>query len=188
MADASRPGSAVVLAGGTGRRLGGVDKAGLVVDGETLLARALRATAGIGEVVVVGPASPLTDGLRTVREEPPHGGPAAGLLAGVRALGDAAGTVLVLAVDMPGVTAGTVDRLTRALAEAGPGVDGATLHDGRRQPLCAVYRLPALLAAAPAEPAGTSVRSLLAGLRLVDVPAAPGEARDVDTWHDLDPR
>jgi molybdopterin-guanine dinucleotide biosynthesis protein A len=51
---------AVVLAGGTGARLGGVDKAALEVDGVTLLERTLTATMAATEVVVVGPEVPTS--------------------------------------------------------------------------------------------------------------------------------
>ncbi|GGF48483.1 hypothetical protein GCM10011519_23120 [Marmoricola endophyticus] len=170
-----------MLAGGTGRRLDHTDKAELDLGDETLLDRALRTVAGIGSVVVVGPDALPTGGLRTVREEPAYGGPAAGMIAGLRAVPEAE-TVLVLAVDMPGVAPATVERLVGALDEH----DGAVLHDGRRQPLCGVYRRTAVLATAPADASGLAVRDLLAGLRLAEVDALPGEALDVDTWADLD--
>jgi molybdopterin-guanine dinucleotide biosynthesis protein A len=119
-----------------------------------------------------------------VREDPPGGGPAAGLLAGLAAFPRPPRLVVVLAVDMPLVTAATVRRLLLSCAE-----DGALLLDaaGRRQYLCGVYRVEALLAAAPPleEHHGLPVRTLLAGLRLAEVPALPGEAQDVDTWEDL---
>lgn len=182
----ARPDAAVVLAGGTGRRLGGVDKAAVRVAGRTLLQSALAATAGIADVVVVGPPGAAEPPVRTVREEPARGGPAAGVLAGLRAL-HGASTALVLAVDMPRVTPATVARLAAALHDAGPGTDGALLHDVRRQPLCGVYQVAALLDAAPNDPAdhhGLPVHVLLEGLRLVEVAALPGESRDVDTWAD----
>ena len=179
----ARPDAAVVLAGGTGRRLGGVDKAAVRVAGRTLLESALAATVGIADVVVVGPPGAATPPVRTVREEPAGGGPAAGVLAGVRAL-DGASTVLVLAVDMPRVTPATVARLTAALHDAGPDTDGALLHDVRRQPLCGVYRVAALLDAAPDDPHGLPVHRLVDRLRVVEVAALPGEAHDVDTWAD----
>jgi CTP:molybdopterin cytidylyltransferase MocA len=122
-------------------------------------------------------------------EDPPRGGPAAGLLAGLDRLSAAADLVAVLAVDMPKVNAGTVARLTWAV-EADATVDGAVLvdPDGRRQPLAAVYRVSALLAARPADRAaenGLAVRRLVEPLRLLEVPTVGDEARDVDTWDDV---
>jgi molybdopterin-guanine dinucleotide biosynthesis protein A len=172
---------AVVLTGGTADRLGGADKAGLAVGGRSLLERVLAATAGAGETVLVGDEVATSRPVRFAREDPPGGGPGAALLAGADALA-AFDVVVVVAVDMPLVTAATVDRLLAALR---PDTDGAVLDDGRRQPLCAAYRRDALLSAAPARRTGLPVRRLVEGLRLVGVPAMPGEGRDVDEWSDL---
>ncbi|ROR89191.1 molybdenum cofactor guanylyltransferase [Nocardioides aurantiacus] len=176
--------AAVVLTGGTGGRLGGADKAGLALGGRSFLSRALEAVAGL-QVVVVG--DPV-EAVRTVRESPPGGGPAAGLLAGLDALGPDVASVVVLAVDMPLVTATTVARLRAAYEREGG--DGALLvdADGRAQYLCGVYRVAALRAAAPpsGERHGLPVRRLLAPLALVELPAEGGEAHDVDEWPDLD--
>ena len=180
---------AVVLTGGTARRLHGLDKAGIEIDGVTLLERALHATLAAAEVVVVGDEVPTTRPVTWAREDPPGGGPAAGLLAGTDRFARPPDLVCVLAVDMPKVNAGTIARLTWAV-EADPGVDGAVLVDatGHRQPLAAVYRLPSLRAARPADRAaehGLPVRRLVGDLRLVEVPTVGDEARDVDTPEDL---
>ncbi|WP_447644332.1 molybdenum cofactor guanylyltransferase [Nocardioides zeae] len=181
----------IVLAGGRGARLGGVRKADLRRDGRALLDRALSACGACAEVVVVGDAP--ADGpqgarhgrVRFVREEPAYGGPAAGLLTGAAALGPAVRSLVVLAVDMPLVDDGTVRRLLDA---AGPdGADGSALVDatGRRQ-LAMVLRRAALARVAPPPDAwsGLPLHRLLAGLRLVAVPARADEAADVDTWDD----
>lgn len=179
---------AVVLTGGTGVRMGGADKATLEVGGVSLLERALAATVAAVEVVVVGTEVPTTRPVRWTREEPPGGGPAAGLLAGLRAFADLPPLVAVLAVDMPRVTATTLARLTWAV-EREP-VDGALLvdRDGRRQLLCGVYRSAALQASGPPRPEderGMPVHRLLGGLVLSEVSALEYEAADVDTWEDL---
>lgn len=81
--------SAVILAGGNGTRLGGVDKPGLALDGRSLLDRAIAAVPG-GRVVVVGPPRrTVGDVIRTV-EDPPGSGPAAAIAAGIVALGSGA--------------------------------------------------------------------------------------------------
>jgi molybdopterin-guanine dinucleotide biosynthesis protein A len=180
---------AVVLAGGTAVRMGGVDKASLDLDGVTLLERALAATGSATEVVVVGRQVPTSREVTWTVEDPPLGGPAAGLLAGLDRLGPGVELVMLLAVDMPKVNSGTVARLTWAV-EADTAVDGAVLVDaeGRRQPLAAVYRVAALSAARatdPTEQHGLSVRRLIGDLRLVEVPTVGDEARDVDTWDDV---
>lgn len=169
---------AVLLAGGAGTRMGGVDKAELRLDGETLLERALAAL-GAFEVVVVGP---IRDGVRTVREEPPRSGPAAAAVAGLAAL-PAVDEVLLLAVDLP--------RLPEALPlllEAAAGRDGAVAvdADGRVQWLLGRYRATALHAAATAlgDPTGRPLRALLGGLDLAPVRLLPGLEADVDTVAD----
>src|SRR5207253_6166424 len=91
---------AVVLAGGEGRRMGGVDKAALVVGGRTLLDRILAAAAGVaGRLVVVGPPRPvgLERAVLFVQEDEPGGGPVPAVAAALDATGGAS-VVLVLAV------------------------------------------------------------------------------------------
>lgn len=174
--------AAVILAGGTAVRLGGADKASIEYAGRTFLEHALAATGEAAEVVVVGDHVPTGRPATFVREDPPLGGPVAGLLAGRRALASSPEWLWVQAVDMPRVTAGTWRRLAAAVA----GTDGAVLcdADGRRQ-LVLVVRTAALDAAAPPDPHGWPLHRLLAALDLVDVPAAAGEAHGVDTWRDL---
>jgi molybdopterin-guanine dinucleotide biosynthesis protein A len=181
---------AVVLTGGTAARMGGADKASLELHGRTLLDRALAATAAADEVVVVGDAVRTSRPVTWAREQPPGGGPAAGLLAGLDAFAHPPELVMVLAVDMPRVTRETFARLVAALAAEPPAHDGALLVDsgGRTQPLCAVYRRTSLVQARPADLEtghGLSVHRLVRGLSLVRVDAVGEESRDVDTWDDL---
>jgi molybdopterin-guanine dinucleotide biosynthesis protein A len=136
----------------------------------------------------------VPDGVVRTLEDPPHGGPVAGLAAGLAALDGhpAGGTgtaplLLVLSCDVPFV-AGAVPRLLAAVCE---GADGACLRDasGYLQWLVAVYRTDALrgrLDALASERRGSSVRALVAPLRLTAVAARGQEAADVDTWADLD--
>lgn len=180
---------AVVLTGGTGVRLGGVDKASIEVGGVTLLERTLTATMTAVEVVVVGQQVPTSRPVTWTREDPSGGGPAAGLLAGLDRFLRTPDLVFVLAVDMPRVHAGTMARLTWAV-EGDDSVDGAVLVDenGRRQTLAAVYRYASLVASRPAryeDEHGLPLRTLIASLRLAEVPAVGEEAHDVDTWEDL---
>jgi molybdopterin-guanine dinucleotide biosynthesis protein A len=172
---------AVVLAGGRGRRLGGVDKAALVVGATSTLDRVLGALVDSGRVVVSGPDRP---GLTSVQESPPDGGPVAGLAAALPLLD--AELIAVLACDLPLVTAEAV----RALAMAVDGHDGALLVDaeGRAQPLCAVYRTSALRSAVTSvgEVHGASMRSLVATLDLVELEDRWAASADVDTDSDLD--
>ena len=185
---------AVILAGGRSSRLGGVPKAGLVVEGVTLLERTCAALADAGQMVVVGPEPRADRGHAMpgapsfVREEPAFAGPAAALVAGFRTgAGRRAPWCAVVACDMPRV-AELVDVL---LAEAAADDDASlvAVDGGRAQPLAALYRSSDLAAAVDAILAtGTadnlSMRSLLASVRTRPVPVAPGTTHDVDTWAD----
>ena len=174
--------AAVILAGGTAVRMDGVDKAGVEYAGHTLLEHALAAVSDAIEVVVVGEPVHTSRPVTFVREDPPHGGPAAGLLAGRDALLARPAYLAVLAVDMPRVTDDTFRRLGAAAA----GRDGAILTDpsGRRA-LAGVLDLAALDGARPGDVSGLPLHRLLAPLDLAELAAEAGEARDVDTWADL---
>lgn len=182
----------IVLTGGTAARLGGADKAAVEIGGRTLLERALAALTSVDEVVVVGPDVATTRPVTFRREDPPGGGPAAGVLAGLGGFVRRPRLVVVLAVDMPMVTTATVDRLLSAADAAGPGGDGAVLVDpsGRQQYLCASYSPDALERQLPGHEGtprghGLPMRRLVAGMRLLEVPAVGRETEDVDTWADL---
>ena len=56
----------------------------------------------------------------------------------------------------------------------------------REQWLIGVWRLGALRAAMPGDPAGRSLRSVLGGLDVRRVPALPGECVDVDDPADVE--
>ena len=175
----------VVLAGGTAARMDGVDKASIELAGRTLLAYAVDAFLDADEVVVVGPAGVRTERpVTTVFEDPPRGGPVAGLLTGVDALLRTPLLVGVLAVDMPRVTPATMRRLRVAAA----GRDGAFLvdADGRRQ-LAGVLDAARLHAVRPDLEGqhGMALHRLLAPLDLAEVAATDDEAVDVDSWADL---
>jgi molybdopterin-guanine dinucleotide biosynthesis protein A len=177
--------SGVVLAGGTAARMDGIDKASLEVAGRTLLEIALDAFLDADEVVVVGPRTvPTARPVTFTREDPPRGGPVAGLLTGVDALLRRPTLVGVLAVDMPRVSSSTM----RRLREAAAGHDGAFLvdADGRRQ-LAGVLLAERLAEVRPDLEGqhGMSMRRLLADLDLAAVDATGEEARDIDSWSDL---
>ncbi|GAA3800996.1 molybdenum cofactor guanylyltransferase [Cellulomonas soli] len=180
---------AVVLAGGRARRLGGASKPEVAVGGRALVDHVLDATTGAGRTVLVAPDRLVRPGVVTVLEDPPDGGPAAGLAAGLTALGpDGAPLVLVLACDVP-----LASRVVPALLEAATKApDGARLvdEDGRAQHLLAVYTRAALDQAVarhggPTGVRGLPVRALLDGLRLTDVTDLEGGGLDADTWDDV---
>lgn len=116
------PTCALILAGGRGTRMGGVDKPGLVVHGRRLLDIALAATAHLGTTVVVGPhRGDLDAGVVQTQESPIGTGPVAALWAGLNAvdLPDDA-VVVVLAADLPQISRGVVDALVDTLDTAPP--------------------------------------------------------------------
>ena len=173
---------AIVLAGGRGVRLGGADKAAVVLGGRALLDRVLDAVGGAGIVVVVGPRRAAARAVTWAREEPPDGGPVAGIAAALPLI--SADLVAVLAVDLPFVEAGHVGALARRAA----GHDGALLVDeeGRDQPLAAVYRSNVLRAAVDRLDGvhGASVSALVGSLDLARV-AGGRAAWDCDTPEDV---
>ena len=185
--------AAIMLAGGAGRRLGGSAKPSLPVGGVPMLDRVLAAVEGAAPRVVVGPpalAAELPPAVLLTSEQPPGGGPVAAIAAGLRLLPRDAGQVALLAADLPFLTAEAVATLRAALATADPAestVDGVVFvdEDGRHQLLCGVWRVPAVRSALDAlgDPAGQSVRRLVAGLRLAECRwSAPGPR----PWYDCD--
>ncbi|WP_343066499.1 molybdenum cofactor guanylyltransferase [Kribbella qitaiheensis] len=174
----------VVLAGGASARFGGVDKALVRVDGVTLLDRVLRATNLASSTVVVGPGREVCREVDWAVEEPPAGGPVAGIAAGL-GNGEAA-VVVVVSCDLPWLTEAAVASLVAGVGEH----DGYGLRDsgGREQWLAAAYRRTALSAAVEAlgDPRNQSVRRLFAGLDL-SWSEPTSTADDADTWADLTP-
>lgn len=180
---------AVVLAGGGSRRLGGVAKAQLVLEGERLVDRVVAAAVGAGaRCVVVGPPD-LGTSVPTAQESPPGGGPVAGIAAGLAALVPGALEVLVLACDLV-----DPERVVATLRAADlDDVDGACLVEigGRVQWLAGRYRREALDAALVRlesgghdAGAGRSARDLVRSLTLRPVPVDATTAADIDTWAD----
>lgn len=156
--------AAIIIAGGQGSRLGGIDKPQLSINGLSMRARvAGAAIAALGlpcRIVVVGAegsdlrAAPFTiDGVETIRtlEEPRFSGPVAGLAAAVDELSDLGGEadVLVLGGDMPTLSA---ELLQHVLGEGADGsapadstaVRGIEDSSGHLQFLCAAWPLGVL--------------------------------------------
>ena len=137
--------AALVLAGGAGRRLGGVDKAMVDVGGVTMLDRTLAAAApNCDDLVVVGPARLTTlAGARFTLEPEPGGGPVPAVAAGLAEVRDAT-EVLVLAVDLPLLTAEHVRTLFTGLEDEHVLAVAGADHRGKANPLLAAYRADTL--------------------------------------------
>ncbi|QUX21009.1 MULTISPECIES: molybdenum cofactor guanylyltransferase [Nocardiopsis] len=169
---------AVILAGGAGTRMGGVDKPGLAVGGRTLLERvaaAVRDHEPEGRTIVVGPERDSPRALY-VREDPPGSGPVPALRAGLPHV--RADRFALLAADLPHLAG-------RHLALLEPNavfVDA----DGREQWLTGVWRTGDVRAALAAY-GGRSLYGLLGplGPRLVPAPD-PDAVADCDTPEDLE--
>ncbi|HEV7709776.1 MAG TPA: NTP transferase domain-containing protein [Asanoa sp.] len=185
--------AAVVLAGGSGRRMGGSDKPSVLVAGRSMRDRVLDALAGADSRVVVGGSGDVPDGVGYTRENPPGGGPVAAVAAGLAAIGRDSRDVAIVAGDLPLLTPGAVSALRDRLSTA----DGALFvdEDGRRQLLCGVWRADALRHSI-AELArgrtgglsGASMRALVQPLDVVEVSwdgAGPPPWFDCDTEDDL---
>jgi molybdopterin-guanine dinucleotide biosynthesis protein A len=183
--------AAVVLTGGSSRRLSGVDKTGLEVAGLAIRLRVLASVSDAAELFVAGPRpqnGPELPQVRWIREDPPGGGPVAGIAAAATLV--TSPVVVVLAGDLP-FTYGVADVLLARLSAAVT-ADGVVPVDatGRLQPLAAAYRTDALRAGLNqlGDPRSKPIRDLLALMRIVNMPAGslPEAAlADVDTLDDL---
>jgi molybdopterin molybdotransferase len=169
----SRPLHAIILAGGASTRLG-ADKPEQLVGGRRLLDIALAAVADADAVVVVGPPREVPTGVTVVLEDPPQRGPAAALAEGFAALPDGPADVVVLAADLPRITADAVETLAAARGDAPAAL--AVDDDGRLQYLTAVWDSAALGAALTASP--SRMRDLLPD-NVINVHLA--DVADVDT-------
>jgi len=177
---------AIVLAGGSGRRLGGVDKAALVVGGKSLLDRVLAAVDESPVVVVVGPPRLTARPVLFTSEQPAGGGPAAALAAGLPMVsGDFAA---VLAADLPFVTADIVRHLAAQIGSRSGAlvVDG----DGNDQLLVGVWRTASLRdAVSAAGPlANRGLHHMLGRLNPVRVVLPPFQPGTIEpqAWWDCD--
>jgi molybdenum cofactor guanylyltransferase len=153
------------------------DKTALALGGVSLLDRVLGATTNAASVVVVGPQRPVARSVTWVYEEPPGGGPAAGVAAALDAV--SAEIVVLLAADLPLLSVGDVDRLVEGVAD-----DGAVYVDdgGVEQWLCSAWRTSTLGTAGLA--ADGSLRRALGALRFSRLTAAAA-VMDCDTPDDL---
>jgi molybdopterin-guanine dinucleotide biosynthesis protein A len=135
--------AAIVLAGGQARRMGGVLKPLLRVGGVPMIHRVLTAVreAGADPIVVVGPSEldiHIGWAYRT-QEDPPGGGPVAGIHAGLELCADA-DEVAVVGGDLPFLTA---EALTRLRGDAAVSI----YRDEQRQPMVSVWHIAGLRAA-----------------------------------------
>ena len=130
-----------ILAGGRGSRLGGVDKASLVVGGRTLLERQLAAIGPLArEIIVVANDDNLVGDarFRVIRDPDPHAGVLPALLAAFEAA--TSQHLLLIACDMPFVQRNICELLLDLLIQNDAAVPDV---DGHLQPMLAAYRVNA---------------------------------------------
>jgi molybdopterin-guanine dinucleotide biosynthesis protein A len=179
----------LVLAGGKSRRMGS-DKASLVRDGETQLARAVRLLENhVGQVFVSTSAAQADDPLRSnfsqIVDRYDDLGPVAGIMSAMDQYPEV--SWLVLACDLPQVDDSTIAFLLQNASGAHPATAYTSVNDNLPEPLCAIYR-----------PASRPVidEYVAAGIRcprkmLIDSPTcllaqpSPGALHNVNTPDDL---
>jgi molybdopterin-guanine dinucleotide biosynthesis protein A len=163
--------SVIVLSGGTNKRFGS-DKSQALLRGVTLLDHVLSfIPAGI-KTVIVG---------KDVFEQPPLGGPVAGIARGVQEVDTE--YVAITAVDMPYGSSLFPQLLEAITDDAAMPIDS----QGFKQPLCGIYRRQALLAALAklGDVHGQSMRALCDLLVIDEVKVDAGALVDIDTPEDL---
>lgn len=179
---------AVILAGGAAERMGRAHKPAVAIGARRLLDIAVDAVADADRVIVVGPPMQTEAPVVWAREDPPGGGPVPALAAGLASCPSP--TVVVLAADLPFVTAAAVTAL-RSRRDGGVASIAVDAR-GRDQPLLACYDTAALTAAIPRPAHGASMRSLLEELgragvvTRVDLGGDPPVTWDCDTEADVD--
>lgn len=178
--------TALILAGGESKRMGR-DKAGIDLNGRTLLEHVTAAMRQMFPKVVVSVRQPRAEtALPQVCDDPAHTGPLAGLAAGLERVDTP--WVFAVACDMPFVTPALIESLA-AQREGHQAV--VPVVGGHPQPLAAFYardaaaELHALLKDAGAK---HSLRALLGRLkvRYVDEDALLAADPQLDSFFDLD--
>jgi molybdopterin-guanine dinucleotide biosynthesis protein A len=176
----------VILAGGRALRFPGKLEASL--DGEPLLARVYRHVRDIAPTTIAardtfsGALDALLD-CPIVVDRWPDRGPLGGLLSAAREIN--AARIFALAGDAPLVTARIVDTLIAAWQDGDEAV--VPEHDGRLEPLAALYDREALLREGWANLHGEdrSMHALLARLRVRRVPCDAQAFANINTSADL---
>lgn len=132
--------SAVILAGGENRRMKGVDKSGLVIDGKPILERIIQVLSGIfSEVLIVtnGKRGYSFKGVKVEEDLIKGAGPLGGIYTGLSYMRSEAG--FFVACDMPFLHSGLICHLLRFFDRSG--YDAVVpVKDGHIEPLHAIYK------------------------------------------------
>ena len=130
--------TAFILAGGRSARMG-TDKAFVVFDGRTLLARALDLARSLtADVCIVGDPAKFASLGSVVEDLFPGCGPLAGIHAALRS--SQTDLNLILAVDTPFLTPALLEYLIGRARDSGAAMATVPRTTRGWQPLCAIYR------------------------------------------------
>ena len=173
----------LVLAGGRGARMGGVDKGWVDHDGEPLVRHVLRRFAPqVGTVLISANRNlaayralgdVVTDAEQDVALEP-FPGPLAGVLAGLRKADRE--WVAVVPCDAPALPLDLVERLAAAIGDADV---ACPVAGDRRQPVFALMRRSSATSLrAFLQSGGRAMQRWFETLRTVDVPFGTGDGFD----------
>ncbi len=172
--------AAIIIAGGAGRRLGGVAKPWLPVGGRAIIEHVIAAARPhVQEIIAVGTVPTFVEAPLHVRwtlEDPPGAGPAAAVRAGTALLATDVQEVLLLAGDAPGVAAAIAALCVDALHD-----DGVIAIDGG-QPQYLLARLERGALERALDAGGASMRSVFDHLQTHGVEC---RVDDADTWEDV---
>lgn len=174
---------AIVLAGGSGRRMGGVLKPVVPVAGVRMIDRVLEAVAGAGRIAVVGPPELRVEGggpgLVRVREDPAGGGPVAAIEAAVRDGCLTAEHLVLVAGDLPLLERYDLDILLSTVTGVLDGAEAGAVYTDRQdrpQWVCSAWRaepvrarLDAMAGERGGVLAGAALRDLFGPLAVVEV-------------------
>ncbi len=179
-----------VLCGGRSSRMGS-DKALLKIDGVPMVVRVATALtqAGCRPVTAIGGDRAHLEslGVSVIDDAWPGEGPVGGVFTALSTAGTA-DAVVVVACDMPYLSAATVRSMIDALA-ASPGAEAAVAASERSQPLCAVWRRSACSSLLDALERGERrLHAVLSELVTVSVEVNLQDLTNVNTPDDLPTR
>ncbi|MDO5727224.1 MAG: NTP transferase domain-containing protein [Bowdeniella nasicola] len=188
---------AVILAGGSGR-MGGTTKADLQLGGKRLLDWVLSDLEASdlvtgARVVVAPPHVRVPAHVQRTLEDPPAGGPVAGIFAGLGKAGARSEDIVWLATCDAPYAAAALPRLHAQLLRAGHAIDAVIAIDdrGREQYLLGAYRVRSLHQRAQswrqggAALHGAPMWRFISALAIKAQPTPAVILNDVDTWDDL---
>lgn len=186
----------IVLAGGTGKRLGGCSKPDLLIAGDRLISWTLSFLPKVPTVVVAPEEVEVPEKVFLTMEEPPGSGPAAGIVAGWHRLAASfvfspSDIIGVCPVDAPlsGFALRQLGRQLQEMNEDGSGKEKILLGQVGEvtQYVLGAFTVRALTEMAQSNPLNRSVRGLLGEIGFATREISANYARDLDTPADIAP-